>query len=115
MLNLTQQKDNQLEFRLTDQLTGEDYRQGIQPVRQALTEHPSLNVLVEVADFTGWDPVGLWQEARSDLKLRHQIAKVAFVGDPSFEAWGGRFANELTPVQVKFFTDIPAARDWLGS
>ncbi len=115
MLTLTHLAGKQLEYRLEGQLTGEDYRQGIAPVRQALNDQTQLNLLVEIIDFTGWDASAIWQEARFDLKLRDQIDKVALVGDARFEAWGGRFGRELMPVQVQFFSNLQAARDWLSS
>ena len=40
-----------------------------------------MNILVQIQDFTGWDAVGLWQEARFDLKLRNQISRIAMVGE----------------------------------
>lgn len=65
--------------------------------------------------FTGWDAVGLWQEARFDLKLRNQISRIAMVGEASYEAWGQRFEREVPPAQVRFSTFLPAARDWLAA
>jgi hypothetical protein len=114
MLTMTHQAGKLIELKLEDQLTAEDYRQIIQPVRSLLTEQKQINILVEIKDFNGWDAVGLWQEAKSDLKLRNQISRIALVGEASYEAWGQRSERELPPAQVRFFTALPAARDLMA-
>ncbi|HEY9841904.1 MAG: STAS/SEC14 domain-containing protein [Candidatus Sericytochromatia bacterium] len=113
MLTMMNQRDDLVELRLKGILTAEDYRHLIQPIRHLLQVQDRLRLLVELVEFEGWEEPELRQEARFDIKLRDQLDKVAFVGEPIWEPDIAPLARELYPARVDYFANLQAARMWL--
>lgn len=109
---------NTLIIKLHRQMTADDVEHVLAPkILQLLEQYESVNILFEFCqDFSGWDFPAIWDEARFNFNHRHQIGKIAVVGQPKLSELFIRFLFGLSASGIaKFsFGEIEKAKAWLA-
>lgn len=102
-----------LAFAVAGDITKEDYDVLMPVVAQAIDEHGSVNLLLDLTDFR-WEKVSAWG---ADLEFGHRyhekIERMALVGN---KAWERHLAHICAPFYTKqaaYFEDADAAWAWL--
>ena len=108
---------NQLEMRLSGQVTQKDYDDVLIPaIENLLLEHDKMRMLVVVdEDFTGYDLDGLWADGKMGLTYWRGFERIAVAADPGWITTAMRAFAPLMPCPVQVFPlkDAEAARRWL--
>lgn len=101
--------------RLTGQLTRQDYELFIPRMERLINEHGSLNLMVLMLDFQGWDFHGLWVDTRYGFKHYGQIKRIALVGETKWKEGMGGFCKPFTRAEILYFDspEVNRAREWL--
>jgi hypothetical protein len=111
--------DHVLGFRAEGRVTGEDYREVLEPaLDDALTRHPQIDFLYHLGpDFTRFTTTALWDDARLGLHHLKDFRRVAVVTDVDWIGIAVRGADALTSAELRAFanTELGAAQDWLAS
>jgi hypothetical protein len=105
-----------LEVTASGKLTDEDYQQHFIPEIERLTKrHGKIRILFEMTDFHGWEPKAAWDDFKLNLKHRHDIERVAMVGEKKWQHRLTEFAKPFTGATVRYFdhTDAAQARTWV--
>jgi hypothetical protein len=117
-IKLTELKDAKvLEVTASGKLTDEDYQQYFIPELERLTkQHGKFRLLFEMTEFHGWEPKAAWDDFKLNLKHRHDIERVAMVGEKKWQHWLTEFAKPFTGAKVRYFdhTEALQARAWVG-
>lgn len=107
-----------LGLQISGELHHKDYQTRITPKVDALVNaYEKCRIYIEVSHFHGWD----FEAAMDDLKLgvrhRHDLERIAIVGDQKWEAWIVRMFSVMMDGEVKFFLtkDKRAAKEWIVS
>ncbi|HWD93864.1 MAG TPA: STAS/SEC14 domain-containing protein [Verrucomicrobiae bacterium] len=105
-----------LEVIASGKLTDEDYQRRFIPEIERLTkQHGKISLLFEMIQFHGWEPKAAWDDFKLNIKHRHDISRVAMVGDKAWQHWLTEFAKPFTAAEVRYFeqTDAGQARAWV--
>ncbi len=104
-----------VEFKLIGKLTHEDYETFTPFIESAIKNLPpkSLNILVDMRDFEGFTLKAAWDDFKFGLELRHDIRKMAVVGDKKWEELFAKLTSFMIAGKAKFFHSIEDARTWL--
>ena len=99
----------------TGTLIKEDYSLFTAQFEEITRERGKLRVLFEMRGFDGWDPKGMWEEAKFDLKHNTDIRRLAVIGD---EKWHHALVTVTKPFaagEVRYFSrgEANEARRWL--
>jgi hypothetical protein len=117
-IKLTELKDARvLEVAASGKLTDADYQQLFIPEIERLTkQHGKIRLLFEMTQFHGWEPKAAWDDFKLNLKHRHDIERVAMVGEKKWQHWLTEFAKPFTGAKVRYFDQAEAdqARAWVG-
>jgi universal stress protein A len=109
------QEDNIVAFRLSGKLSHADYQAFLPRLEELIKAHGRISVLLELADFHGWD----LDAARDDFRfgMRHQddFERIAIVGRGALQHWMALMAKPFTSAGVRFFKQdqLGEAWDWL--
>lgn len=108
-------KPDIMEITATGTLSGGDYDLLVPKLESFAAEEGPLRVLIELRDFTGWTPSGLWKEVRFDATHQDDLDRVAVVGENGWEEWGTKLSKPFFKADVKFFPRerMDEARAWL--
>lgn len=101
-----------LSLRIEGRLTIEEYRQAIPLVETLLSEHEELRFYCELLNFSGSDPLAIWEGLKFDIRHRRQYGRSAIVGDQQWELWAINFASLFFGQPVKFFFTKDAEEAW---
>jgi hypothetical protein len=108
---------DQLEFRLTGQITQAEYESALVPaVESALAQHDRVRILVILAaGFTGLDMGAAWADTKMGLSHWRGFDRLAVVTDSSLIRVGSRALAAIFPCPVQVFPsgEAAAARLWL--
>ena len=79
---LPESQNNVLVAKMLGQLTVEDYEKILIPkLDEAISQYQKVRAIIIVDEsFTGWELGALWEDAKYDLKHRHDFEKLAMVG-----------------------------------
>jgi hypothetical protein len=105
-----------IEVNLTGRLTQDDYRRFEPEVQRAIEQHDGdLRILVDLRDFHGWSPSGLWEDIKFDVKHFNDVEKVALVGDKKWEKGMAVVCKPFTTAEVRFFDadEMDQGRTWV--
>lgn len=105
-----------LEVNLTGKLTKEDYQRFGPEIERAIEQHSAdLRILVDLRDFHGWSPSGLWEDIKFDVKHFNDVGKIAMVGDKGWEKGMAVVCKPFTTAEVRFFEphEMDQARTWI--
>ena len=104
-----------LEVHVTGKLTKADFNQFAPEVERLIGRHRKIRILLEMSDFHGWDPAGLWEETKFGFQHISDIEKIAMVGEKKWQEWVATFCRPFTKAQVQYFdrTAADQAERWL--
>lgn len=104
-----------LAFSVSGEVTKEDYDVLTPAVAEAIDEHGSVNLLIDLTEFR-WEKVSAWG---SDLEFGHRyhekIDRLALVGDKTWERHLAHMAAPFYTKAAAYFEDADAAWAWLTS
>jgi hypothetical protein len=103
-------------IRLTGTLDKQDYDRLIPVVESKIKQFGKIDLYWEMAGVEGWNPAGLWEEVKFDLRHVNDFRKVAIVGDKKWEEWIARMIQPFTSAGIRYF-DIHQKQEalaWLG-
>jgi hypothetical protein len=115
-IQITEQRpSNILVVRLSGKLGRMEYLRFIREFERILREHGGVRLLLEMVDFHGWEPGGLWEDLKADLQDFVHLDRIALVGDQRWERAMSLFCQPYTRAQVRYFDrkEIDRARAWL--
>ena len=101
---------------LTGKLTTEDYEKYLPEIEKLIREHGKLSILVIMNDFHGWERGALWEDIKFDAKHRNDVARLALVGDKTWEKWMAKICRPFTSAEIRYFEshERDAAEAWIG-
>lgn len=104
---------NALGFKVSGDVTKEDYDVLTPAVAHAVQESGTTRLLLDLTDFR-WEKVNAWAD---DLRFSHQfhdkITKMAIVGDRKWEEHLARLCAPFYAQQAKYFATDAEAWTWL--
>jgi hypothetical protein len=114
MIELKAQPDL-VEIHASGKLAGEDYDRLVPELERLAAERGALRLYIELEDFRGWDPEGLWQDVKFDATHQDAMERIAIVGRTRWEEWGTKLSKPFFKADVRFFETPRAAeaRAWL--
>ena len=103
-----------LGFHVSGKLTDRDYQEMFVPeLEKAVEQWGTINLLLEMEDFHGWDPHALWDDFRVGIKYNNAIARIAMVGDRTWEEWTAKLLKHFVKAEVRYFEHARAHRAWI--
>ncbi len=114
-IQIKTENDEVVVIRATGKLMKEDYAHFNPQFDEITHEKGKLRVLFDITGFEGWEPTGIWEEAKFDLKRNTDIRRMAVIGD---EKWHETLTAVFKPFaagEVRYFHrgEINEARNWL--
>ena len=106
-----------VEMRAIGKLTHEDY-QTITPMIEdaiAASDDNCVDVLADLREFEGWEARAAWDDFKLGMKYRKSWSRIALVGNKKWEQWAAKVAGWFVGGEAKYFEDIDAALQWIGS
>lgn len=104
-------------FRVSGEVTAEDYAGLVPKLDEAIAAHGKINLLMVMGDFEGWSGM---DAAKADLDLGthqyRQVEKAAFVGSKNWQKWIIGALNPFTRrTDERYFNpdELDAAWDWI--
>ena len=106
-----------IEIDLKDKLSKDDFKSFVPEIEEQIRLHGKLRVLVQMHDFHGWTPGGLWEDIKFEMKHLQDFERIAFVGDQRWASVLSSFCKPLTPAEIRYFEpgQMEEARAWLQS
>src|SRR5947207_547175 len=103
-------------FRLSGRLHDEDYKAFVPLIDSEIAKDGKVNVLAEFQDSQGWDVKALWDDVKVSATHCTKIARIALVGDKTWEKWMSTVCKPFTKAKVRYFdhSEIGAAKAWLA-
>ena len=104
-----------LELQASGKLTHEDFQYFVPVFERLVKQQGKIRVLLEMADFHGWDVGAVWDEIKFDLRHFRDIERLAMVGDKGWERGMCLFCRPFTTAKIRYFTRaaINEARSWI--
>lgn len=105
-----------IEFAVTGKLTEQELATAQQSAADVIREHGKVRILVNAADFDGWEAGGSWDDFSFEEEFDPYIEKMAFIGDRKWEDLVLVFTNkEFRAFPMEYFdsADADQARAWL--
>ncbi len=104
-----------LEVLLSGKLVKEDYEQFGPAVERLVTTQGTIKMLVEIHNFHGWTAGALWEDIKFDARHFNDIARLAIIGEKSWEHSMAIFCKPFTTAKIRYFNvaEADAARAWL--
>jgi hypothetical protein len=96
-------------------LTHKDYETITPLFDDALSDLPktSINVLVDVTEFEGWELRAMWDDFKIGLKHGHEFNRVAMLGSKHWQEIMSKIGSWFIDGEIKYFEDLSEALDWL--
>ena len=116
MHTITKPADNVLWVKVSGKLTKEEYAELVPAWEEMIERHGRLRLLFQMEpEFTGWEPLAAWDDAKFSVSHRNDIEKVALVGAKKWNEIVAKVGKLLVNSEVKFFEEADAALDWVKS
>jgi len=112
--------DGTIGFRVVEKLTGDDYRERIEPVLREAAEKGEVRLLFEIDAGFGMDAGAVMEDAKSGLKLGlgHMKAwkRTAIVTDVDWIRKAMKAFGFMAPGEVRVFepAELGAAKVWVA-
>jgi hypothetical protein len=102
-------------FKLSGKLTDADYEEVVPQIESAIEESGKICMLWELEDFHGWDAKAAWDDLKSWIKFRHDLDRIAIVGEKAWEKWMTKLVELFPGIDAKYFdhSQIQDAWGWL--
>jgi hypothetical protein len=114
---LTDLPDHVIGVSAEGRVTGEDYRDMLEPaVDERLRLHSRIDLLYHLgADFTRFTTTALWDDARLGLHHLHDFRRVAVVTDVDWLKVAIRAAEKIADAELRVYpnAELASARAWL--
>jgi hypothetical protein len=114
MITRLDQSDGKvLGFAASGDVTKDDYSVLVPAVERAISEYGSISLLIDLREFH-WEKVDAWA---SDLdfgrELHDKIARMAIVGDHTWQKYLARLAQPFYAKEAKYFEQADSAWAWV--
>lgn len=98
-------------------LTHDDYLAITPMLEDALKgiDKPQIHALMDLTEFEGWELRAAWDDFRLGLRHGSAFARLAIVGEKSWQEKLSTVANWFMPGEVAYFESMDEALDWLDS
>jgi universal stress protein A len=109
------QEDNIVAFRLSGKLSHADYQAFLPRLEELIKVHGRISVLLELADFHGWDLDAALDDFRFGRQHQGDFERIAIIGETVLQHWMALIAKPFTKADVQFFKQdqLGEAWDWL--
>ncbi len=96
-------------------LTREDYEHFVPEVDRIVQSKGDINILFDMHDFHGWHAAAMWEDAKFAFKHFHSIARLAVVGEKTWQKEMTMLAKPFTRAEVQYFnrSELEKAKTWL--
>jgi len=104
--------------RVEGKLTHADYAEHLMPrLEAAIKKHGKVRFYLDLKGFEGWEWQAAWDDFKTGVTHRHDIEKIALLGDHQWEEWASKIFGLMMDGQMKFFPREQAevARAWITS
>ncbi len=106
---------NVIGYKISGDVTKEDYATLDPAVAAAVKEYGSINLLLDMTDFH-WEKVSAWSaDFGFGKKYKDSIDKMALVGNKKWEKAMAKAAQPFYAKAIKYFETDDDAWDWLNS
>ena len=116
---MEQSTPKMLAVRASDRLTDEDYREvWIPALEKLINDNGKADALFYMdADFTGWDVMAAWDDAKFGLAHRKDFRRLAVVGGPNWVRWGVKLGELLMDCEIRLYPPekLGQALEWVTS
>jgi hypothetical protein len=112
---LVESSGNVIGFKCIGTITASDYQDMVPEVKALVEKEGNIRLLFDLSDFK-WEKMEAWlADLEFGWKFRHNIEKMAIVGDKSWERWITHLARPFYALNARFFDieDIEQAWTWL--
>lgn len=115
VLNITSEENGIVTVRASGKLTRGDYEQFVPRMEQIMRSRGPVRMLIELVDFEGWEPAGLWEDLKFDIQHQDDLGRVAIVGEDTMQKWGTRLSAPFFRADMRYFprSELARAREWL--
>lgn len=102
-------------LKVTGKLTHHDYEEIIPALESSLKEVNSehIKILVDITEFSGWEPQAVWDDFKLGLKIGFNIDKVAIYGEKKWQKLAAKIGNWFISGEIKNFADYQSSIKWL--
>lgn len=106
-----------LEITVSGTLSAETYDILGERLGAIIEEHAPVRILFVMSGFHGWTIPGMWKDLTFEVKHRHDIERVALVGDRPWQHGMAYLCRPLTGAELRYFdlARIGDARAWLSA
>jgi len=101
-----------LAFKATGKLSDEDYQTFLPLLEEEIRKSGRISLYVELEDFEGWEPKGVWDDMRFGFQHDRDFKRIAIVGDKTWEHAGITVADLFTQTNMRFFSRDEADIAW---
>jgi hypothetical protein len=112
---LAESSGNVIGFRCIGTITASDYEKMVPEVKALIEKEGKIRLLFDLSDFK-WEKMEAWiADLSFGLEFRHEIEKMAIVGDKTWEKWITHLAKPFYALDARFFKieDTAGAWTWL--
>lgn len=114
-IQIKQDSDDVIVIRALGKVVQGDYPLFTAQFERITRENGKLRVLFDMTEFDGWDPEGIWEEAKFDIQHNSDIRRLAVIGG---KKWHHTLVMVLKPfaaAEVHYFHpgELDNARHWL--
>lgn len=112
---LTQSTVSCLVVHFSGKVTGEEYQQFLDAVREHIKAGDSVSLVIELADLQGYgDLDAAWKDLKFGFGEYQYFHKAALVGDQKWIEWFTRWMGPFTKAEEKHFPtgELTRAFDW---
>ena len=112
---LGESSGNVIGYKAIGTITASDYMTLEPEVRALVEKEGNIRMLIDLSEFK-WEKMEAWlQDLKFGLEFRHEIQKMAIIGDKTWEKWMTNLARPFYVHDVRFFhsADIDKAWAWL--
>ena len=104
-----------LEVQVQGSFARQDYRQFERETRRLVKQRGRIRLLIELADFHGWEADALWDDVLFDVKHFADIERLAMVGENKWAKRMSLFCKPSSLKSIRHFQSGQAteARAWL--
>jgi hypothetical protein len=112
---MAESSGNVIGYKAIGNITAEDYRKMVPEVKALVEKEGNIRMLIDLTDFK-WEKIEAWlPDLEFGLEFHHEVQKMAYVGDKTWEKWISHLGKPFYAKDAKFFhsADIGKAWSWL--
>jgi hypothetical protein len=104
-----------MEVKVTGKLTGRDYDRFAPEMEHFIRQHGKIRMLFDMHAFHGWSVRSMWMDFQFGAKHRHDMERLALVGEEPWQNWSSKFCRLFTEAEVRYFDRSHAdeAKAWV--